>query len=198
MAKSKPINDEAVASATRDQAHVDLLGLGPRLREHAARKRITFAAALRTAIVPMLDAEHIDGDAEARDDAHGEATDGPKVVRVLLRLSAALASEFLTRARARGISRSQYFGALLAGAEPPALPADHASMIAALMASTDRLAAMSVDVNAFMRLLGRVHVPNAELERYRAGLMSLASDVRAHLVLAATVLAELDKTRRWR
>jgi hypothetical protein len=60
---------------------------------------------------------------------------------------------------------------------------------AALMASTDRLAAMSRDLNAFLRLLGRVQA--AELESYRAGLKSLTTDVREHLAFAAALIAEL-------
>jgi hypothetical protein len=61
------------------------------------------------------------------------------------------------------------------------------------MASTDRLAALSADLNAFMRLLSRT--PRSELEPYRASIRSLADDVRAYLVSAAALVAALRATR---
>ena len=74
---------------------------------------------------------------------------------------------------------------------PP--PPDHAQAIAALARSTDQLAAISTDLNAFMRLVGRV--PRSELERYRAGILTLADDVRRHLAVAASFIAELKPAR---
>ena len=47
-----------------------------------------------------------------------------------------------------------------------------------------------------MRLLGRGS--SSEIERYRAGIMSLADDVRSHLALAAPLVAELKSARRHR
>jgi hypothetical protein len=61
------------------------------------------------------------------------------------------------------------------------------------MASTDRLAVLSADLNAFMRLIGRA--PRIELEPYRASIQSLASDVRGHLASAAALVAALRATR---
>lgn len=66
----------------------------------------------------------------------------------------------------------------------------------ALVGSTDQLAAMGDDLNAFMRLLARGSSP--EIECYRAGLLSLADDVRSHLALAALLLAELKSARKSR
>lgn len=192
MTTTKPIDEPADASAKRDQVNVNLLGLSPRLREQAARRGITFSAAIRSAIVQWLDTESDGVESEARDDI---ADDG-KVVRVLLRLSSVRATLLVTRARACGMSRSHYVDALMDGTAPAALPKDHASMVAALRASTDKLAAMSVDLNAFMRLL--VYGTSAEVKAFHGGVRSVAVDVRAHLKAAATVLAELSETRRWR
>ena len=60
------------------------------------------------------------------------------------------------------------------------------------MTSTDRLAALSADLNAFMRLLGRT--PRSELEPYRASIRSLAGDVNVHLASAAALVAALRAT----
>jgi hypothetical protein len=57
------------------------------------------------------------------------------------------------------------------------------------------LTALSADLNAFMRLLGRT--PRSEFEPYRASIRSLADDVRAHLASAAALVAALRATRRW-
>ena len=58
-----------------------------------------------------------------------------------------------------------------------------------MIGPTDQLAAMGADLNAFMRPLGRGSL--SEVERYRAGIMSLTDAVRSHLALAAPLVAEL-------
>jgi hypothetical protein len=83
---------------------------------------------------------------------------------------------------------------LLDGAPPAPTPPDHREAIAALLASTDQLAATSADINAFLRLLGRVS--RAELEPYRARILSLVEDVQGHLELASRLTAALAPPRR--
>ena len=99
----------------------------------------------------------------------------------------------LPAALAADVSQGTYVARLIDGipAQPPA--PDHTRAVAALMASTDRLAALSADLNAFMRLLGRT--PRSELEPYRASIRSLAGDVRVHLASAAALVAALRATR---
>jgi hypothetical protein len=62
------------------------------------------------------------------------------------------------------------------------------------MASTDRVAALSADLNAFQRVLGRASF--LQLEPYRASITSLTKDVRQHLATAAALVAELRPARR--
>ena len=57
------------------------------------------------------------------------------------------------------------------------------------MTSTDRLAVLSADLNAFQRLVGRV--PTRELEPYRASIDALNDDVRVHLAAASALVAAL-------
>lgn len=176
----------------RDQVNVNLCGLGPSLRAYAERKQMSVACAVRMAVADLLDSGERQVDSEPAPEVQAC---GPKM-RVLLRLPEASAGMLLSRARKAGVSRSRYVILLMEGKTPSPLPADHDRLIASLMASTVQLAAQSVDLNAFMRLLGRV--PASELEPYRAGLRSLIPAVRSHLEMAAALLAELEKTKRWR
>lgn len=197
MSKTARSADRPAAISNRDQVHVNLLGLGPVLREHAARLGLSVGCAARIAISRMLEDEA--GDRELGTDrslALDADSDQGNKTRLLLRVSSVRAEALLERARACGVSRSRYVEMLMDGDQPAALPADHAAMVAALMKSTDHIAVLCVDLRAFMRLLATA--PAAELEPYRARLRSLVEDVRAHLKPAAVLLAELEATRRWR
>ncbi len=170
----------------RDRVTVDLRGLGERLRVQAAARRMSSGAFVRRAITLQLD--------DQAADAAGEeiAPVGP-VVKLTLRLPAAHAADLAARARSADVSQGAYVAGLLDGSPPAPLPADHADAIAALVGSTDQLAVMSADVNAFLRALrGR---PSESLDRYRAGLLSLADDVRKHLAMAAELFREIRAFR---
>jgi len=96
-----------------------------------------------------------------------------KVAKVTLRMPPMYAALLARRARAADVAQGQYVCAPLDGAPASPLPADHSAAVAALRASTDRVAAMSVDLNAFLRLLGRV--PNKQLDdRKRTRLLQRA------------------------
>ena len=91
------------------------------------------------------------------------------------------------------VSQGTYVAGLIDGTPAQPRAPDHTRAVAVPMASTDRVAALSADLNAFMRLLGRT--PRSELEPYRASLRSLADDVRVHLASAAALLATLRAAR---
>ncbi len=78
-----------------------------------------------------------------------------QAIRVTLRMSGSHAVTLASRARAADVSQGTYVARLIDGTPAQPLSPDHTQAITALMASTDRLAALSVDLNAFMRLLGR-------------------------------------------
>lgn len=174
----------------RDRITVDLRGLRSRLEARASQRGITAAALVRRAVVFLLD----DGSPERGDIACAAKATSGQVAKVTLRMSPTHAATLARQARAADVAQGQYVCALLDGAPAPPLPADHSASVAALRASTDRVAAMSTDLNAFMRLLGRV--PAEQLEGYRGGLMSLAGDMRAHLAKASALLAEITPSRR--
>jgi hypothetical protein len=175
----------------RDRVSVDLRGLGNRLRAQAQRQRTTPAALTRRAVLLLLN-DHPTGGEPAITVPVDAATRG--VVKVTLRVSGAHAASLTSRARAADMSQGDYVSSLLDGMVPAAMPADHASTVTALMASTDRVAALSADLYAFLRVLGRASVP--QLEPYRASITSLTKDVRQHLAVAAALVAELRPARR--
>ena len=179
---------------SRDRVTIELRGMRERLQVLAATRKLTTAAFVRKVLVAVLDDEPSRADDGGRDDVI--ASNGGHVVKVTLRLSEAHAVALASRARAADVSQGAYVARLIDGVPAEPLPPDHRQAVAALVASTDHLAAMGADLNAFMRLLGRGS--SSEIERYRAGIMSLADDVRCHLALAAPLVAALKSARRHR
>ena len=176
----------------RDRVTIELRGMRKRLNALAAARKMTTAALARKALGTLLDDEPSDDQIGCNDTTASDA----QVVKVTLRLSAAHAAALVTRARGADVSQGAYVAGLIDGTPPNPLPPDHANAVAALVGSTNQLAAMGADLNAFMRLL--VRGSSTEIERYRAGILSLADDVRSHLALAALLVAELRSARRSR
>jgi len=177
-------------NGTRDRVTVDLRGLGPRLRSCAQAQRTTPAALMRKAVMRVLG----DIPEDSRSGLGPEAA--REVVKVTLRISRARAALLAGRALSADVAQGDYVCGLLDGLPPPPHCSDHAAAVTALMASTDRLAALSSDLNALLRLLGQVRA--VELESYRAGVGSLLGDVREHLALASALMAEHQPARRFR
>ena len=181
---------ESPTRHVRDRVTVDLRGLGERLHACAAARGISSAALVRQSLAPLLHGTPESGDASpvGAAPAHGVA-----LVKVTLRLPAGHAVLLARQARAAEVSQGAYVAGLLDGAPRGPRAPDHAQAIATLARSTDRLAALSTDLNSFMRLLGRL--PGSELAHYRAGLWTLVDDVRQHLGVAAALVAELKPAR---
>lgn len=189
MRAGKPTEAMPTAAAMRDRVTIDLRGMGPQLQAQAAKRQMTAAELVRRAVTAMLDdAPCEEGGSEPIDSASGTP-----VVKVTLRLPVGHAVLLASRARVADVSQGKYVVRLIDGTPAQPRAPNHAQAVAALMASTDRLATLSADLNAFMRLLGRA--PRSELEPYRASIRSLAGDVRAHLASAAALVAALRATR---
>jgi len=187
---SGPTHGSGRSIHRRDRITVDLRGLRARLETRAAQHQITTAALVRRAVALMLD----DGSAHGGEMDCVRQASSREVAKVTLRMSATHAAMLARRAHAADVARGQYICTLLDGAPAPLLPADHSVAVAALRTSTDQVAAMSVDLNAFLRLLGRV--PTEQLSKYRGGLEALADDMRVHLAKASTLIADLAPSRR--
>ena len=173
----------------RERVTIDLRGIGPRLHAHAAARGKTTASMVRVAVVAMLDAEG----ASDEPGADAEPVDA-RSVKVTMRLGSVQAFRLARCARRLGVSQGTYLAGLLDGVPPIPKPIDHGAAVAALADSTHRVAAMSADLHGFLRLMRNLKSDDAQ--RYRAGLMSLSKDMRAHLEIASRLMAGLTVRRR--
>lgn len=189
-AMTPPVSATPAQSPTRDRVSVDMRGLGDQLRRQAALHQTTPAAMVRRAVRQMLGGPITQASTAALVRRAGRT----RVVKVTLRLDATQAATLAARARAADLAQGDFVAELLDGIAPPPVSPHYETAVAALRASTDRLAALSTDLNAFVRLLGRASV--AELELYRGSVTSLTKEVQQHLAAAAALIAELRRTRR--
>ena len=140
MRAAKSTGEVQHAIATRDRVTIDLRGMRPRLQAQAVRRQMTAAALVRRAVMAMLDDESHDGD----DSRTFNSAGGTQVVKVTLRLSAFHAVALASRARAADVAQGMYVAGLIDGTAAEPLAQDHTQAVAALMASTDRLATRSL------------------------------------------------------
>lgn len=173
----------------RERVTIDLRGIGPALLSHASARGKSAAAAVRAAVVAMLDA-----DVGLSSACLGAKTIDRRAVKVTLRLSAAHAMSLADAARAADVPQGAYVAGLLDGLPPNPRPADHGNAVAALVDSTHKVAAMSTDLHGFIRLMGGAKSDQAE--KYREGLMTLSSDLRMHLHVASRLAADLTLRKR--
>jgi hypothetical protein len=175
----------------RDRVTIDLRGLREPLQTRALVNQMTPAALVRQAVLAYLAPKAGD---QKPDPKPLKYVREEQVIKVTLRLPAGHAALMNYQARIADVSKSIYVAALIEGAPPPR---NHAQAVAALQASTNRLAVISTDLSAYLRILHMVK-PGAsqELDRYQAGIDTLNKDIRRHLNTAAELVAELRATRR--
>jgi hypothetical protein len=158
------------------------------LRAHALSRGKTTAAVVREAVVALLDETGGPDEPEewaGSTDAHS--------VKVTVRMGATHAQLLAHRARRVGVSQGSYMAGLLEGQPPVQQAVNHNAAVAALADSTQKLAAMSSDIRALIRLLSQGST--AEAEKYRSSMTSLSSEVRVHLERASCLVAELTASR---
>lgn len=173
---------DAMAGVSRDRLTIDLRGLGGAVRAAAGERRLPVAAFARLTLAEACGAanDHVDVAAPSRDSTRMAA-------KLTLRLDAADADQLILKSATLGLSYGAYVGRLVRGVPLPAPEADRAADRAALMTSCDRLAQLSADLAALIRMLRNAN--NEGARQYRASAMSLATDVRRHLDLASQVIA---------
>jgi len=118
-------------------------------------------------------------------------------VKLSIRLTGAEAAQLTAGAARAGLSRSAYVAGLLT--EVPVVVISNASRsdhLAALNASCAELSTLSRNLHHLTSLLRQGQV-RAAME-YREMLDTLGGDVRAHLEMAASLLAELRPARPYR
>lgn len=176
---------------THEFVTVDLRGLKPALVTCAQAERVSLSVVVRRAVQRELggsEASPLCGGVDSRPRAR------TSTVKLSLRLTAAEAQQLVAGARQAGLSRGAYLAGLLAGV--PVLTdgsVNRPDRLAALTASCAELSTLSRNLHHLASLL-RQGQGRAAME-YREVLDTLGIEVRKHLTMAASQLAELRPAR---
>ena len=182
-----------MATASRQRVTVDLRGAADRLHAFAAARHMTAAAVVRMAIRQTLDGQ-VGADSTA---THPVRTLIDRAaVKVTIRLAPGAATALRTRARAADVSQGNYVAGLLEGSPPPMRPSDHGDAVAALAKSTDALAGLRVDMNAFTRMM-RMTGANG-LAGQGANLDAMSKQMLEHIAIASRLVVGLQPSARAR
>lgn len=176
---------------THDFVTVDMRGLKAALVARAQSQRVSVSELVRGAVArdlglsaecdPQLDEMPIRAGEEAAS------------IKLSVRMTVEEARQFAAGARTAGLSRGAYLAGLVAGVPVLSAGGGRAEHLAALTMSTAELATLSRNLYQLCTLLRR---DEAELiEPYRSMLDTVARDVRQHLDLASSALADLQPRR---
>jgi hypothetical protein len=174
-----------MAPSSRDRISVDLHGLKAALFERAQALGVSPSGLVRTTLEEALGRPLQVTECPARRRASREGNR----VRVALRMTREQAAATLQAARRAGLSPGDYVADLVAGVPALMSGATRADHLMALMASTAELSTLSRHLHHLTTLLRQGDCRPAE--EYRPVLATLGTDVRAHMVLASRVLADL-------
>ena len=176
---------------THEFVTVDMRGLKSALMARAQAQRVSVSVLVRAAVERELGI--VDASTEPEGATRTAATAG-SIVKLSIRLTSGEAEQLDAGARRAGLSRGAFLAGLLANV--PSLTGDSASRVdclAALTASSAELSTLSRDIHRLTALLRQSEVGPAQ--QYRRMLDTVGDDVRAHLRLAAVVLADLRPAR---
>ena len=171
---------------SHDFVTVDMRGLKAALVARAQAERVSVSVLVRGAVARELGLAMAAADHQA---TSARATSSAASVKLSIRMTPEEASLLAASARAAGLSRGAYLSGLIADVPVLASGANRADHIAVLIASSAELSTLSRNIHHLTSLLREGNVRPA-LE-YRQMLDTLAGDVRRHLTLAASVLADL-------
>jgi hypothetical protein len=180
-----------MTSTSHDFVTVDMRDLKVALVARAQAERVSVSAVVRRAV--QLELGLADASAECEASAR-PAFAAASTVKLSIRLTSAEADQLAAGARRAGLSRGAFLAGLLAGV--PSLSGGAGSRldgIAALTASSAELATLTRNIHHLSALLRHGEVRAAQ--EYRRMLDTLGDDVRVHLRLAGSVLADLRPAR---
>ena len=182
-----------MATASRQRVTVDLRGAADRLHAFAAARHMTTAAVVRMAIRQALDGQ-VCADSTVMQPAR--TLIDRAAIKVTIRLAPEAATALATRARAADVSQGHYVAGLLEGYPPPMRASDHGDAVAALAKSTDVLAGLRVDLNAFTRMM-RMAGANG-LAGQGADLDAMSKQMLEHIAIASRLINGLQPSARAR
>jgi hypothetical protein len=163
-----------MAPTSRDRVGVDLRGIGNAVRAAARARHSTVAAFAREALVEAIGRPSTFPEGIAAEFGRAE------IVKLTLRLREPEAEALILNATGLGLSYGDYVARLVRQTPLPMPAAERAADRAALMASSDNLA-------AFMRLLRMGK--SAEVEKYRRRIETVDLDIRRHLDRVSALIA---------
>jgi hypothetical protein len=177
---------------SHDFVTVDMRGLKAALVARAQSERVSVSALVRSAVARELGLAKAAVDQQAAAPA-GSASSATKV-KLSIRMTPEEAEQLAAGACAAGLSRGAYLAGLVADVPVLSEGASRTDHLATLIASSAELSTLSRNIHHLTSLLREGNVRPA-LE-YRGMLDSLAGDVRGHLTLASSVLADLRPRSR--
>lgn len=181
-----------MAGTSRDRVTIDLRGIGDAVRAAAACRGMGVAQLVRRALVMSLDLRATAAVPTMKRGSDGQTPDQAPVretAKLTLRLSQAHADALMLNAAALGLSYGDYVGRLVAGSRLPQPLAERQADRAALLASNDRMAALSTDLVALVSLLRQAKVEQAR--PYRDRLETADTEIRRHLERASALIDRL-------
>ncbi len=180
-----------MAGTSRDRVTIDLRGIGDAVRAAAAVRGMGVAQLVRRALVMSLDLRTT-AVAPIERGSDGQTPDQittRETAKLTLRLTRAHADALMLNAGALGLSYGDYVGRLVAGSRMPQPVAERQADRAALLASNDRMAALSTDLVALVTLLRQAKVEQAR--PYRDRLETADAEIRRHLDRASALIDRL-------
>ncbi len=182
-----------MATASRQRVTVDLRGAADRLHAFAAARHMTTAAVVRMAIRQTLDGP-VGADSAV---AHPvRPWIDRAAVKITIRLAPEAATALVTRAHAAHVSQGNYVAGLIEGSPPPMRASDHGDAVAALAKSTDALAGLRVDLNAFTRMMRMVGTTG--LAGQGGDLDAMSKLMLEHIAIASRLIIGLQPSARAR
>ncbi len=182
---------DAMTSVPQEFVTVDMRSLKAALVARAEVERLSVSAIVRRAVERELAPADVSATSVS---AHPTAGPIRPMVRLSLRLTAEEAGQLNAGARRADLSLGAFLAGLLANV--PALSAASAGRpeyLAALTASSAELSTLNRNIHHLTVLL--IQGQGRAAQEYRQMLDTLARDVRLHLSLAASALAELRPSR---
>jgi hypothetical protein len=176
---------------THDFVTVEMRGLKAALVARAQAQRVSVSELVRSAVARDLGLSVVEGEPQSVEVPLGVGHAAS--VKLSIRMTAEEAAQLAAGARAAGLSRGAYLAGLVAHVPVLAGGASRVEHIAVLSESTAELATLSRNLHLLSTQLRRGEDESTRPQRLM--LDTLARDVRQHLDLASSALADLQPRR---
>ena len=178
-------------TSTHDFVSVEMRGLKAALVARAQAQRVSVSELVRGAVTRDLGLSAVNGERQRVEGPQG--VEGATCVKLSIRMTATEAGQLTAGARAAGLSRGAYLAGLVAHVPVLAGGASRVEHIAVLSESTAELATLGRNLHLLSTQLRRGEDESTRPQRLM--LDTLARDVRQHLDLASSALADLQPRR---